>query len=153
MLPGLLRRKGPASDLDIRRHSFYSSESRNNPAVAEGRASEQIPRRPSAAEFLSPSDALNVPSITRTSVDEDDPVEADRSVSPPVQEQIPKHHRFSMLKFRHASDSQLSTRARLHKGQPPPPMPLQTPQLPKETQETPERKQGAKASWSIMLTS
>jgi hypothetical protein len=119
---GLLRRKGASSDLDIRRHSFYATESRSNPTVADARASEQIPRRPSPAEFLSPSDPLHLPSTpSRLSADNADP--ATRSVSPPVQEESTKHRRFSMLKFRHASDSQLSTRARLESNNPPPPMP------------------------------
>jgi len=100
--------------MDIRRHSFYSGASASNPTVmSDGRASEQIPRRPSAAEFLSPDSALPTLSITRTSGDNNAEGGA-RSTSPPVQEQTPKHHRFSMLKFRHASDSQLATRARLH---------------------------------------
>lgn len=122
-IPGFSRRKGHASDLDIRRHSFYSTESASNPTVIDGRASEQIPRRPSAAEFLSPSSAAVNPSplITRTSVDDGSGLE-ERAVSPPVQEETPKHHRFSMLKFRHASDSQLSTRARLQ-AQTAPPIP------------------------------
>jgi hypothetical protein len=110
-MQGLLRRRGPSSDAELRRHSFYSADSLSNPTVQvhDGRASEQIPRRPSAAEFLSPASALGGPSATRTSAGS--PVEpADRSVSPPVQEENQKHRRFSMLKFRHASDSQLSTR-------------------------------------------
>jgi len=113
-IQGLLRRKGQGSDMDIRRHSFYSGVSASNPTVvSDGRASEQIPRRPSAAEFLSPDSALPALSITRTSGD-NIVEEVTRSTSPPVQEETPKHHRFSMLKFRHASDSQLATRARLH---------------------------------------
>jgi len=114
IIQGLLRRKGQGSDMDIRRHSFYSGASVSNPTVmADGRASEQIPRRPSAAEFLSPVSAVPELSVTRTS-GENGVEEETRSSSPPVQEQTPKHHRFSMLKFRHASDSQLATRARLH---------------------------------------
>jgi len=112
-IQGLLRRRGQGSDLDIRRHSFYFGESASNPTVVfDGRASEQIPRRPSAAEFLSPDSAVPALSITRTTSSEDG-IELQRAVSPEVQEATPKHHRFSMLKFRHASDSQLATRARL----------------------------------------
>lgn len=36
----------------------------------------------------------------------------DRPDSPPIQDETPKHRRFSMLRFRNASDSQLSARAR-----------------------------------------
>jgi hypothetical protein len=113
-LQGLLRRRGQGSDLDIRRHSFYTGQSASNPTIVfDGRASEQIPRRPSAAEFLSPDSAAPGVSITRTSGDAGSGLD-ERSVSPPVQEESSKHRRFSMLKFRHASDSQLATRARLH---------------------------------------
>lgn len=122
MFPGLSRPQGQSGDLDVRRHSFYSTESRSNPTIASGRVSEQIPRKPSAAEFLSPDDALRVPAtnIPEVDVEDEDGNTAQRSVSPPVQEKTPKHHRFSMLKFRHASDSQLSTRAKLQSHHPPP---------------------------------
>lgn len=54
-----------------------------------------------------------------------DPFE--RPESPPVQEETPKHHRFSMLRFRTASDSQLSARSRQHlQAEKPPPMPQRT---------------------------
>lgn len=39
-----------------------------------------------------------------------DPI--DRPDSPPIQDETPKHRRFSMLRFRNASDSQLSARAK-----------------------------------------
>jgi hypothetical protein len=109
-MPGLLRRRGASSDAELRRHSFYSAESTSNPTVLDPRASEQIPRRPSAAEFLSPPSTVDGPSITRTTSFEGN---TDRAASPPVQDESHKHRRFSMLKFRHASDSQLSMKARL----------------------------------------
>jgi hypothetical protein len=125
IIPGFSRRRGQDSDTDLRRHSFYLTESASNPTIISGRASEQIPRRPSAAELLSPSAATTAaipsPVITRTSADHD-AGSGERAVSPPVQEETPKHHRFSMLKFRHASDSQLSTRARMQ-AQTVPPIP------------------------------
>lgn len=37
-----------------------------------------------------------------------------RPDSPPIQEQTPKHRRFSLLRFRNASDPQLAARARQH---------------------------------------
>jgi hypothetical protein len=122
MMQGFLRRRGASSDADIRRHSFLSPETASNPPILDGRASEQIPRRPSAAEFLSPSSATDPPSITRTSADRVTEL-GERSVSPPVQDESNKHRRFSMLKFRHASDSQLSTRARLQAQTAAPPVP------------------------------
>ena len=113
-MQGLLRRRGPASDAELRRHSFYSAgdSASTHSAILDGRASEQIPRRPSAAEFLSPNAALEGPAVPRTSAESGSAsmVDLGRSVSPPVQEENHKHRRFSMLKFRHASDSQLSAR-------------------------------------------
>ncbi|TGJ84327.1 hypothetical protein E0Z10_g4441 [Xylaria hypoxylon] len=48
----------------------------------------------------------------------------DRPESPPIQEETPRHRRFSMLRFRNASDSQLSTRLKQQQqAQKPPPMP------------------------------
>ncbi|KAH9910070.1 hypothetical protein F4778DRAFT_714011 [Xylariomycetidae sp. FL2044] len=51
-----------------------------------------------------------------------------RPESPPIQDETPKHRRFSMLRFRNASDSQLSTRMKQQQQQQlqaehPPPMP------------------------------
>jgi len=112
LMQGLLRRRGPASDAELRRHSFYSADSTStHSAVLDARASEQIPRRPSAAEFLSPESALECSPVARTSAESGtESADVERSVSPPVQEENHKHRRFSMLKFRHASDSQLSAR-------------------------------------------
>lgn len=41
--------------------------------------------------------------------------------SPPVQNANPRTHKFSMLRWRHASDPQLSTKAREHAGRDIPP--------------------------------
>ncbi|KAF2434597.1 hypothetical protein EJ08DRAFT_472587 [Tothia fuscella] len=43
--------------------------------------------------------------------------------SPPIQNANPRTHKFSMLRWRHASDSQLSTRARQHAGKEHPEVP------------------------------
>lgn len=127
LMPGLLRRRGQQSDVDIRRHSFLSPDSMGiTIIVPDGRASEQIPRRPSAAEFLSPAGASeDGPDTSRASAETSATTPLQRSISPPVQEESNKHRRFSMLKFRHASDSQLSTRARLQaqRNEAAPPMP------------------------------
>ena len=107
-MPGLLRRRGPSSDVDMRRHSFVGTDASNDAIISESRSSEQIPRRPSAADFLSPVTAAAESSKTTPAT------EGEKVVSPPVQQDEPsKNRHFSMLKFRHASDSQLSTRARL----------------------------------------
>lgn len=47
----------------------------------------------------------------------------ERSCGPPVQEQTPKHQRFSILRFKHASDSRLSATAKEHANMTAPPMP------------------------------
>ncbi|KAG9246989.1 hypothetical protein BJ878DRAFT_238890 [Calycina marina] len=129
-IQALLRRKGQGSDMDMRRHSFYSGPSTSNasnPIVSVvGRASEQIPRRPFAAEFPSPESAAGPARSTTSIAEETNGEPVTQNISPPVQEETPKHRRFSMLKFRHASDSQLSTRARReahNDNQPPIPTP------------------------------
>ncbi|OWP07471.1 hypothetical protein B2J93_5000 [Marssonina coronariae] len=114
LMNGFLRRKDPASSSDIRRHSFYPADSSTSMAVpaSDNRASEQIPRRSSAAEFLSPDTTLDEASAAAAPAES--VVESlHRTVSPPIQEESQKHRRFSMLRFRNASDSQLATRARL----------------------------------------
>ena len=45
------------------------------------------------------------------------------AASSPSQFKTPRHHRFSMLKFRHASDSQLAKTAREHERSNAPPIP------------------------------
>ena len=113
LMTGLLRRRGPTSNAELRRHSFYSAESTNNlpVPVVDSRASEQIPRRLSAADFLSPDAAGDGSSASASGPPAEGGTETlHRTVSPPIQEESQKHRRFSMLKFRHASDSQLATR-------------------------------------------
>ncbi|CAG8956071.1 hypothetical protein HYFRA_00011854 [Hymenoscyphus fraxineus] len=121
LIPGLLRRRGLNSDVNIRRHSFLSpdallAENSQNSADVDGRASEQIPRKPSASEFLAPDSTASQPPSVRFS-DESTREQLHRSISPAIQDDSPKHRRFSMLRFRHASDPQLSARARLHAAQ------------------------------------
>ncbi|KAI1849492.1 hypothetical protein JX266_004987 [Neoarthrinium moseri] len=67
----------------------------------------------------------NIPSMsTSMSIGRPSEDPFDRPESPPIQEQTPKHRRFSMLRFRNASDSQLSTRMRQQQlAEKPPPMP------------------------------
>jgi hypothetical protein len=117
-IQGLLRRRGPASDADNRRHSFFAGDPTASDTLAV-RTSNQLHRKTSASSFLSPPSNASMPAINEPS---EEP--ANRSVSPPVQEESSKHRRFSMLKFRHASDSQLSTRARQQAdASPVPPLP------------------------------
>lgn len=114
----LLRRRGvAASDAEMRRHSFFPTLEPNvhldpisDAHVPAGRVSEQTPRQPPGdLSFLHP--VANVPDMNRPSADHS--TQFQRPLSPPIQEETSKHRRFSMLRFRHASDSQLSTRSRL----------------------------------------
>ncbi|CAI6084727.1 unnamed protein product [Clonostachys chloroleuca] len=52
-----------------------------------------------------------------------------RPDTPPIQEQTSKHKRFSVLRFRNASDSQLSLRAKQQAENPPPPVPRRPPEI------------------------
>jgi hypothetical protein len=106
MIQGLLRRHGPASDVNVRRHSLFAGDASLPHDMLEPRVSEQLHRKPSASSLLSP------PDDSTSAMNETSHRSRDRPASPPVQDENPKHRRFSMLKFRHASDSQLSTRAR-----------------------------------------
>ncbi|KAH8805595.1 hypothetical protein F5884DRAFT_709128 [Xylogone sp. PMI_703] len=124
-MPGFLRRLGPTNDVDVRRHSFYAADIASSPAIPENdiitsRTSEQLPRRPSAAEFLSPDSAAQLHHYDQTSPGDSAGLPALRPISSPVHEAEIKHRRFSLLKFRHASDSQLSARARMQAEEVPP---------------------------------
>lgn len=109
-----------------RRHSAYFAVNPTNTTIREGRASEQIPRKVSSAQFLSPGMAVTmpVPPVLNSSNPRLSP--ADRPNSPLIQEEHPKHRRFSMMRFRNASDPQLSSRAKILAAQAteaPPPLP------------------------------
>ncbi|PQE21676.1 hypothetical protein CJF32_00004369 [Rutstroemia sp. NJR-2017a WRK4] len=117
-MPLLRRRGAAASDAEMRRHSFFPPVESNahlepisDAHVPDGRLSEQTPRRPSPGDFSSLQPVANVPDMNRPSADHS--TQFERPISPPIQEETSKHRRFSMLRFRHASDSQLSTRSRL----------------------------------------
>lgn len=115
IIPGLLRRRGQASETDLnRRHSLLVPGPPGAAAADSraGRLSEQLPRRDgSASDSLDLTPQSSAPAIAFTTPE--DILPEDRPASPPVQDAMPKQsHRFSLMKFRHASDSQLSTRAR-----------------------------------------
>lgn len=57
-----------------------------------------------------PHDSPSSSSKAANTLQPHDPL--DRPDSPPIQDETPKHRRFSMLRFRNASDSQLSARAK-----------------------------------------
>ncbi|KAF1833547.1 protein transport protein sec73 [Decorospora gaudefroyi] len=73
-------------------------------------AASEDGRRPTSTDVVRPS----------TSQDDDEP-----PPSPPVQAATPNTRRFSLMRFRHASDSQLSTKAKEQAGdEEPPPVPV-----------------------------
>jgi hypothetical protein len=113
IIQGLLRRRGQASETDLnRRHSLLFPSPSGAADTRAGRLSEQLPRRDAgASDSLELTPQSSAPAIAFSSTEKTVP--EDRPVSPPVQDATPKQsRRFSMMKFRHASDSQLSTRAR-----------------------------------------
>ncbi|OTB05285.1 hypothetical protein M426DRAFT_142433 [Hypoxylon sp. CI-4A] len=126
-MPFLRRRGVMASDTDMRRHTVLLDQPSANP--------KQLSRIPQTEALLSPdtttrnrdgveddisentgegskSSVDTVATSTEASMfqsrDSEDPY--NRPESPPIQDESPKHRRFSMLRFRNASDSQLSTR-------------------------------------------
>ncbi|KAI0425204.1 hypothetical protein F5Y09DRAFT_322295 [Xylaria sp. FL1042] len=129
-MPFLRRRGVMASESDMRRHTalfepkieaddaFLSQQpvSRRGENGTTSRGSDS-----GGKIFTSPN--LNLDSIQDASrVSQDSSY--DRPESPPIQEETPRHRRFSMLRFRNASDSQLSTRLKQQQqAERPPPMP------------------------------
>ncbi|KAI1497142.1 hypothetical protein F5X99DRAFT_397952 [Biscogniauxia marginata] len=125
-MPFLRRRGVMASETDMRRHTTLIDPS--TPIAPD----PQPPRKSQAEAFLSPDDAADDPEengeASKPSADTklpsttEDPY--DRPESPPIQEETPKHRRFSMLRFRNASDSQLSARLKQQQqAEKPPPLP------------------------------
>ena len=125
IMPFLRRRGVMASDNDIRRHTLFDS-----------RQAQSSPRKSLGADsLLNPESATNEStsmhgqnggtsrrddetgdSLSRTSTSgrsrRSNGDFIARPESPAVQEETSKHRRFSMLRFRNASDSQLSARLR-----------------------------------------
>ncbi|KAI2602412.1 hypothetical protein GGR54DRAFT_503335 [Hypoxylon sp. NC1633] len=130
-MPFLRRRGVMASDTDMRRHTILIESASITP--------KQLSRLPPPETLLSPdADTPAIPRTgewprdnasggndegSKSSVDtvatsasasiflgreSEDPY--NRPESPPIQDESPKHRRFSMLRFRNASDSQLSSR-------------------------------------------
>ncbi|KAJ3560802.1 hypothetical protein NPX13_g9183 [Xylaria arbuscula] len=127
-MPFLRRRGVMASESDMRRHTtlldpkvqpdsnLLNPESASQP-LENGTASQNANTGKSST-----SPNLNSVPIQDTARVSNDSY--DRPESPPIQEETPKHRRFSMLRFRNASDSQLSTRLKQHQqAEKPPPMP------------------------------
>ncbi|PTB63563.1 guanine nucleotide exchange factor [Trichoderma citrinoviride] len=104
-MPFLRRRGNMASETDMRRLT-----------TAFAPASDDVPEAPSPPS--QPDDEAADPQSrpqSRGSVSS-----LDRPSTPPVQQQSSKHRRFSVLRFRNASDSQLSLRVKQAAEKPPP---------------------------------
>ncbi|TPX15135.1 uncharacterized protein E0L32_004693 [Thyridium curvatum] len=130
-MPFLRRRGVMASESDMRRHTLFPaahSTSKQAPR-ADPVLAEDDPRADSLDEAPAPqvpappvTPPNDSPSSSHVAMSMDDPIS--RPESPPIQEETPKHRRFSMLRFRNASDSQLATRAKqLAQAEKPPPLP------------------------------
>ncbi|KAI1336170.1 hypothetical protein F5Y15DRAFT_214276 [Xylariaceae sp. FL0016] len=126
-MPFLRRRGVMASENDMRRHTQVL-----NPDSEAPKPQPDAFLRPDAAvssdrdkrdDSQDPKSSMESTALAATPTRESqDP--SDRPDSPPIQEETPKHRRFSMLRFRNASDSQLSTRLKRDQQQEkPPPMP------------------------------
>ncbi|KAI0115454.1 hypothetical protein GGR51DRAFT_503073 [Nemania sp. FL0031] len=149
-MPFLRRRGVMASESDMRRHTtlfdpkpstdtFLSPESAShrpgNGATSHdsgsGRLSTDL--NPNATPSPNPSSNPNLTLSPTPNMGSNADADAsrlsqdsyDRPESPPIQDETPRHRRFSMLRFRNASDSQLSTRWRQQQqaAEKPPPMP------------------------------
>lgn len=132
-----LRRRGNnamSSENDTRRHTFFESS-------ASGEIGPTIPSQPSqndeqgAGESFHPPPSHDLPRDSTTSSRFEDSREShsesrpgsrpvgqteNRPDTPPIQDENSKHHRFSVLRFRNASDSQLSLRAKQQSEKTPP---------------------------------
>lgn len=103
---------------------FDSHTSADADAAPANGSTPAIPAPPVTPPHDSPSSSAAAENAL--SVPVRDPV--DRPDSPPIQDETPKHRRFSMLRFRNASDSQLSARAKkqAHIDESAPPVPRRT---------------------------
>ncbi|EKJ70606.1 hypothetical protein FPSE_09116 [Fusarium pseudograminearum CS3096] len=131
-----LRRRGNnnmSSETDVRRHTYFESSASGDIAPALPSQSFQNNSEAAGEFFHSPS-CHDLPRDSTTSRIED-PRESqtesrpgsrlegqgeDRPDTPPIQDENNKHHRFSVLRFRNASDSQLSLRAKQQSEKTPP---------------------------------
>ncbi|KAI2643259.1 hypothetical protein GGS21DRAFT_6314 [Xylaria nigripes] len=122
-MPFLRRRGVMASESDMRRHTtLYESKFQADSFLTPQPASHHPEYGPTtqAPDSRKLSTGPN-PASDAAKVSQD---YYDRPESPPIQDETPRHRRFSMLRFRNASDSQLSTRWRLQQqAEKPPPMP------------------------------
>lgn len=111
-MPFLRRRGNLASETDMRRLAVPDKQQ----SQARPSAEIALPSPASAAEHYDTDD--DAAASARSSRGNDHG--GSRPPTPPIQEETSKHRRFSVLRFRNASDSQLSLRAKQQAEQPPP---------------------------------
>ncbi|KAI0450185.1 hypothetical protein F5B21DRAFT_444321 [Xylaria acuta] len=131
-MPFLRRRGVMASESDMRRHTTLfdpkspadaflnpqpASHRLENGATSQDSDRGTLSTDPTSGLSPNPDPDADAARLSQSSYD--------RSESPPIQDETPRHRRFSMLRFRNASDSQLSTRWRQQQQavEKPPPMP------------------------------
>lgn len=135
-MPFLRRRaNNMASDSDMRRHTLLVPASLEVPNPPLGRSESEFTSTPdlTTTSLSSVAEDSSLPSIAVSVTNPGDQAPdrlsesssrfdgatvsfdlPDRPASPPVQAESHKHRRFSMLRFRNASDSQLAAKAKLH---------------------------------------
>lgn len=126
-MPFLRRRGIMASETDMRRHNVPFA-----PQVAD-----DVPELPlqvklpeEATEPESEPEPEHEPESAKSRPQSrESDTSLDRPITPPVQPQSNKHRRFSVLRFRNASDSQLSLRVK-QAAEKPPPVPRRNQPLP-----------------------
>ncbi|KAM5356375.1 hypothetical protein ACJ41O_003021 [Fusarium nematophilum] len=109
-MPFLRRRGNMASETDMRRHTIFASST----------SGDLPPPLPSQPEHTDDDDAGGEPIGLQPTHESSNARSESRPDTPPIQEENNKHRRFSVLRFRNASDSQLSLRAKQQAEKPPP---------------------------------
>jgi hypothetical protein len=123
-MPFLRRRGNMPSETDIRKHTFGLSSS--NPIQVPPTPQPVHDAEPAPSSDAESTDGGSDAGASENAEDAQAEEEAThtpslaRPDSPPVQEETQKHRRFSALRFRNASDSQLSLKARKQAEKPPP---------------------------------
>ena len=112
------------SEKDLRRRSDVESLQRPVPFASINHGSQMQTMRGAEPQRRIRDSVVSLSAIN-------DPPVFDEAESPPIQERPPKHHRFSILRFRHASDSQLSKTAKEQADSGTPPMPSRKSKLPR----------------------
>jgi hypothetical protein len=115
-MPFLRRRGVMASESDMRRHNQP-----DRPFATK----QPLPRTESTSSLAEANDAVPIPAPPATPPNDYPPSSTssdhavtpaedniDRPASPPLLEETPKRRRFSMLRFRNASDTQLAAKAK-----------------------------------------